>query len=129
MASIEDTVRRYFAIVADLSSTTADLHAVVDPAARFREMPNPISPNGAVRGVAESTEGFLAGKRRLSRQRIEIDEILIAPPDRAAVRSTWYGRIGDVDVVAHMAGFLRVRDGRIIEHTTYDCYEPFTLGT
>jgi hypothetical protein len=29
--------------------------------------------------------------------------------------------------VAHMAGFVRVRDGLIVEHITYDCYEPFSL--
>lgn len=127
MASIEDIVRRYFAVVADLSSTTADLDAVVDPAARFEEMPNPISPTGAVRDVAQTTEGFLAGKRRLSAQRIDIEEILVHG-DRAVVRSTWTGRIGDTEVVARMAGFLRIRDGRIVEHVTYDCYEPFALA-
>ena len=128
MASIEDVVRRYFAVVADLSSTVADLHAVVDPGARFREMPNPIAPTGAVRDLAQTTEGFLAGKRRLAAQRIDIDEILVVPDDRAVVRSTWRGRVGETDVVAHMAGFLRVRDGRIVEHVTYDCYEPFAFG-
>lgn len=90
-------------------------------------MPNPIAPAGAVRGLAQTTEGFLAGKRRLSAQSIEIEEILVHD-DRAVVRSTWTGRIGDTDVIAHMAGFLRVRNDRIVEHVTYDCYEPFALG-
>lgn len=120
-------VRRYFAVVADLSSTTADLHAIVDPDAHFRELPNPVSPEGATRDLALTTEGFLAGKRRLRAQRIDIEEILVQG-DRAAVRSTWTGRIGDTEIVAHMAGFLRVRGGRIVEHVTYDCYEPFALG-
>lgn len=128
MASIDDTVRRYFAVVADLSSTVDDLHAIVGPDARFREMPNPIAPAGAVRDLTQTTEGFLAGKRRLSAQRIDIDEILVVPDDRAVVRSTWQGRIGETDIVSHMAGFLRIRDGRIVEHITYDCYEPFALG-
>lgn len=128
MASIDDTVRRYFAVVADLSSTVDDLHAIVGPDARFREMPNPIAPAGAVRDLTQTTEGFLAGKRRLSAQRIDIDEILVVPDDRAVVRSTWRGRIGETDIVSHMAGFLRIRDGRIVEHITYDCYEPFALG-
>lgn len=127
MASIEDVVRRYFSVVADLSSTTADLHEIVDPNARFQELPNPIAPIGALRDLAQTTDGFLAGKRRLSAQRIDVHEILVHD-DRAAVRSTWSGRIGETDIVAHMAGFLRVRDGRIVEHVTYDCYEPFALG-
>lgn len=127
MASTEDIVRRYFAVVADLSSTTADLHEIVDADARFQEMPNAITPRGAVRDVAQTTAGFLAGKSRLSAQRIDIDEILVHD-DRAVVRSTWTGRVGDTEVVAHMAGFVRVRDGRIVEHVTYDCYEPFSLA-
>jgi ketosteroid isomerase-like protein len=128
MASVEHIIRKYFAVVADLSSTVEDLRAVVDPAACFEEMPNPIAPRGAVRGVPETTEGFLAGKRRLSAQHIDIHEIIVTGADRAVVRSTWSGRIGDTEVIAHMAGFLRVRDGRVVEHITYDCYEPFALG-
>lgn len=127
MASIEDVVRRYFSVVADLSSTSEDLHEIVDPDARFHELPSPIAPRGALRDLAQTTEGFLAGKRRLSAQRIDVYEILVHD-DRAVVRSTWSGRIGETDIVAHMAGFLRVRDGRIVEHITYDCYEPFALG-
>ncbi|MCW2688977.1 MAG: hypothetical protein JWR37_3867 [Mycobacterium sp.] len=28
------------------------------------------------------------------------------------------------ELVAEMAGFLTVRDGRIVAHDTYDCYPP-----
>jgi ketosteroid isomerase-like protein len=128
MATTEDIVRRYFAVVADLASTPGDLHSLVHPDASFREMPNPITPRGALRDVAETTRGFLAGKSRLSGQSIEVEEILTVGEDRAVVRSTWRGRIGDTEITAHMAGFLRLRDGRIVEHVTYDCYEPFSFA-
>ena len=47
--------------------------------------------------------------------------------------STWRGTVGieagslkpGDELVAHMAGFITVRDGMIAEHQTYDCYEPF----
>lgn len=126
MASTEDVVRRYFAIVADLGSTAEDLRAILEPDAVFTELPNPISPHGHVRTVDETVAGFEAGKARLSAQSIEIHEVLIAD-ERAAVRSTWRGSVGATEIVAHMGGFVTVRDGRIAVHETYDCYEPFTL--
>lgn len=126
MATTEDVIRRYFAIVADLGSSAADLRAVLTPDAVLTELPNPISPNGHVRLVDETIAGFEAGKARLSSQSIDIHEILVAG-ERAAVRSTWRGSVGDAEIVAHMGGFVTVRDGRVAAHETYDCYEPFSL--
>jgi ketosteroid isomerase-like protein len=126
MATTEDVVRHYFAIVADLSTSADDLRAVLTPDAVLTELPNPISPNGHVRSVDETVAGFEAGKARLSAQSIDIHEILVAG-DRAAVRSTWRGTVGAAEIVAHMGGFITVRDGRIAAHETYDCYEPFAL--
>ncbi|MFC6325169.1 nuclear transport factor 2 family protein [Microbacterium koreense] len=125
-ASTAAAIRAYFATVADLDSTEAELRALLDPDATFRELPNAIAPNGHVRDVEETIAGFLAGKSRLSTQEIDIDELLVSG-DRAAVRSTWRGTIAGTAIVAHMAGFVTVRDGRILAHDTYDCYEPFTL--
>ncbi|GAA1986919.1 nuclear transport factor 2 family protein [Microbacterium pumilum] len=126
MTSTEDVVRRYFSLVADLDSSADELREVVTPDAVFTELPNPISPNGHTRTIDETIAGFLAGKARLTAQSIEIHEVLVVG-DRAAVRSTWRGTIGDTEIVAHMAGFLTVRDGRIVAHDTYDCYEPFAI--
>ena len=44
------------------------------------------------------------------------------------MRSTWRGTIEGTDVVAHMAGWVTVRDGRILRHETYDCYEPLRIA-
>jgi len=129
MTSAETTealIRRYFAIVADLASSEDELRAVLHPDAVLRELPNPIAPTGHVRGVDETVAGFLSGKARLTEQRIEVLEVLVAG-DRAAVRSVWLGRLGDTEITAHMAGFITVRDNRIAAHDTYDCYEPFAL--
>jgi ketosteroid isomerase-like protein len=126
MTTPEDVVRRYFSIVGDLSSTSDDLRDILDPGAVFTELPNPISPKGHVRSVDDTVAGFEAGKARLTAQSIEIHEILVSG-ERAAVRSTWRGSIGATEIVAHMGGFVTVRDGRIAAHETYDCYEPFSL--
>ncbi len=124
MHATEDVVRRYFAIVADLGSTQADLRAVLAADATFVEYPNTISPTGHTRTVDETIAGFVRGKAILSAQSIDIHEVLVAG-DRAAVRSTWRGVMGGTQIVAHMAGFVTVRDGLIARHETYDCYEPF----
>jgi ketosteroid isomerase-like protein len=128
----EEVVRRYFAVVADLGSSEADLRALLSPSVRVTEHPNAITPHGAVRTVEESVSGFHAGKRLLSDQAFTVHEVL-ASGERAAVRATWTGTVG-VDagpltrgtrLVAHIAGFLTVRGGQVVAHETFDCYEPF----
>jgi ketosteroid isomerase-like protein len=128
---VEAAVRRYFAVVADLGSTEDDLRTVLHPDARVTEHPNPVTPRGAVRDVEQTVAGFRAGKALLAEQAIEVHEVLVLG-DRAAVRATWTGVVG-VDagpfttgtrLVARMGAFLRVRDGAVLEHETYDCYEP-----
>lgn len=128
----EDVVRRYFAVVADLESTEDDLRALLAPDAVFVEHPNPISPRGNRRTTEETLAGFASGKALLSAQSIEVRDV-IALGERVAVRSTWRGTVGveagalkpGDELVAHMGGFLTVRDGLVVEHETYDCYEPF----
>ena len=128
----EDVVRRYFTVVADLASTEDDLRALLAPDAVFVEHPNPISPRGNRRTTDETLAGFASGKALLAEQTIDVHDVLVLG-ERVAVRSTWTGTVGveagplspgDV-LVAHMAGFLTVRDGLVAEHETYDCYEPF----
>ena len=127
MTTTEDVVRRYFSVVADLGSTADDLDQLLHPDAVFIERPNAIAPTGNERDVAATMRGFAAGKQRLASQEIEIHEILVSG-ERAAVRSTWRGTIDATEVTAHMAGWVTVRDGLILRHETYDCYEPLQLG-
>lgn len=127
-----DLVRTYYRIVGDLTSTEAELSALWHEDATVVEHPNPITPRGAARTVTESLSGFRAGKALLSEQTFEVHEVLV-DGDRAAVRATWTGTVG-VDnpripigtrMVAHVGAFVEVKDGRILRHETYDCYEPF----
>jgi ketosteroid isomerase-like protein len=132
MTATEDVVRRYFAVVSDLASTEADLAPLLHPDLQVTEHPNAISPRGAVRGLDETLAGFHAGKALLRAQDFEVHEVLTSQ-ERAAVRATWRGVVGldagpfraGQELVAHIAALLTIRDDLVIEHETFDCYEPF----
>jgi ketosteroid isomerase-like protein len=129
--AVETAVRRYFAVVADLGSTDDDLRSVIHPDARLIEHPNPITPEGADRDVEQILAGFRAGKALLAEQTIDVHDVMV-DGDRAAVRATWVGVVGadagpfsrGTRIVARMGAFLRVCDGVVLEHETYDCYAP-----
>lgn len=124
MDAAGDVVRRYFGVVADLGSTPEDLLALLHPDVRVVEHPNRFTPAGAVRDREAVIAGFLAGKRLLAEQRIDIHELLEAG-DRVAVRATWRGTVaGGTELVTHVAAFLTVEAGRVREHETFDCVEP-----
>ena len=131
-STTEDVVRRYYEVVGDLSYTEQDLAALLHPDAALVEHPNPVVPHGARRGVEETLAGFRAGRGLLSHQSFEIHE-LIAVGERAAVRAHWEGTIGQdagpfkqgTELTAHIAAFVTVHDGLVLEHETFDCYEPF----
>ena len=79
-----------------------------------------------------SIAGFKTGRALLSQQSFEIHELL-ADGDRAALRATWKGTVGQdvgpykkgLQMTAHVAAFVTVRDGLVLDHETFDCYEPF----
>ena len=114
-----DAVRAYFAVVADVDSTESDLRAVLHPDAVFVEHPSPMAPHGRTHGLDVELD-------------IEVRSLLVEG-DRVAVQSTWtavmahdVGALGaGTRLTAHMAGFLTVKDGLVVRHETYDCYEPF----
>ena len=126
---------RYYAVVADLSSGEHELRELLDAAVRVDELPNLLAPKGASRDLEQTVIGFRAGKSLLREQSCDVHEILV-DGERAAVRATWRGVIGvdaggfraGQELVAHLAALLTVRDGRIVHHATYDCYEPFERG-
>jgi ketosteroid isomerase-like protein len=121
-----EVVLRYFQVVADLGSTQEALEEVLHPALHVIEHPNAMNPAGAHRDRDAVVVGFLAGKELLTSQSIDILD-LVTDGDRAAVRAIWRGTIQDgTELVAHVAAWLRVEDGHIVEHETFDCYEPFT---
>ena len=129
---VEGVVRRYYALVSDLSSAEDDLRGVLAPDVSIVEHPNALVRSGARRDLAQTLEGFRRGKAILRAQTFDVHDVLVQG-DRAAVRATWTGVIAhDVgpfhagqELTAHVAALLVVRDGLVVEHETYDCYEPF----
>jgi hypothetical protein len=132
MASTEDAVRRYYEVVADLSSSRDDLLALLHPEVRVVEHPNAIAPAGAEHDLEGVLAGFDAGKNLLSRQEFVVHEVIVSG-QRAAVRATWRGTVardagrfssGD-ELEAEVAGFLILREGRVLAQETFDCYMRF----
>jgi len=128
---VESVVRRYYSVVSDLTSTEADLRPLLASALRVVEHPNAVTPQGAVRDLDGTLRGFGSGKALLRAQAFDVEEVLVRG-DRAAVRARWRGVVG-VDagpfragqqLVADVAAFLTVHDGQVVDHETFDCYEP-----
>jgi len=99
----------------------------------FVEHPNAISPTGSRRDLDAIMTSSTSGASLLSSQRYDVLESL-EDGARVAVRVRWTGevstdagpfRAGEV-LVAHLAQFVRVRDGRIAYLETFDCYAPRT---
>jgi ketosteroid isomerase-like protein len=132
---IESVVRGYYAAVADLSSSESQLRSIVSPDLTVVEHPNAVTPQGATRDLESTVAGFLAGKTLLAEQAFDIHEVIVAG-SRAAVRATWRGvveidagpyRAGQ-ELAAHVAAFVTIEDGLVVEHETFDCYRPIEPG-
>jgi ketosteroid isomerase-like protein len=132
---VEEVVRRYYRIVSDPSSSEDDLRSVLAADVTVTEHPNALIPTGARRDLAQTLEGFRRGKALLREQVFDVHDV-IAAGDRAAARVTWRGVVGTSAgpfregqrLVAHVAAMLTVRDGTVVEHETFDCYEPFSTA-
>ena len=130
-ANVEEVVRRYFAVVGDLTSTEDDLRPLLSADLTVIEHPNAVTPHGARRNLSTTLTGFRAGKDLLREQQFDIYEIFVVD-DRAAVRAIWKGTIGVAagpycagqHLVAQVAAFVTIRDGQIVHHESFDCYDP-----
>ena len=121
-----------------------DLHAIAieaaDDRARRRRSEAPRGDTGLIfkRGAQRHLEllaEILAGSERgaalLSSQEYRLEAIQSIGDDVIA-RLTWIGTVGidagplvaGQQLIAHIAQFATVRDGRIARIETFDCYEP-----
>ncbi len=127
-----DTLRALYAAI-ERGENGTDLHAYWADEVSTREHPNLISPTGATHDLADMTAGSTRGAGLLARQSYDVVEAHDLG-DTAIVRLTWRGVIARTvgpftegqELVAHIAQFVRARDGRLTEIVTYDCYEPFS---
>ena len=111
-----------FAAVAEFDADK--LAALLDADARFSEMPNLINPQGSERDRDAALAGLAKGREMLAEQSYDVHERVV-DGNTIAARVTWRGTLKTGQkLTAHIATFTRVRDGKILRHATYDCYEP-----
>ena len=93
------------------------------------EHPNLLFPEGRRSVLAEVLRASERAPQLIAQQRYEVRELLVVG-DRVAARISWSGVLkvgfgsfaaGDT-LRAEIAQFVTVRDGRIAEKQTYDCY-------
>ncbi|MCA9519710.1 MAG: nuclear transport factor 2 family protein [Myxococcales bacterium] len=96
------------------------------------EHPNRIKPRGGRADLPAMLAASNAGAGLLSEQRYDVRSCHDVGT-MAVVRATWTGVIArDLGqfregqrLVAHLAQFIDICDGRIARIETFDCYEPF----
>lgn len=131
---VEQVVRRYYALLNQLEPDLAALDALLGSTLRQIEHPNALAPRGLSRGRDQLLADQQGGEEILADQSFEILGVLVSG-SRAAVRGVWSGTLRDAAgplpagtrLVAQVAAFLKVRDGRVVEHEIFECYEP--IGT
>ncbi|MEN0060860.1 MAG: nuclear transport factor 2 family protein [Myxococcota bacterium] len=109
-----------------------ELNALFDDSLIQIEHPNTFSPKGGRHDKAAMLEGVKRGASLLREERYTAEEVLVHG-ERIACRLHWQGHLavdlgsqpaGSV-IEAHLALFMTVRGGRIVELTNYDCVTPF----
>jgi ketosteroid isomerase-like protein len=96
------------------------------------ELPNRLVPSGQVRRKAELLDASMKAPKVLSEQRYDVRSVL-AQGDTVVVDVDWSATIrvplsqtpAGGRLNARIAMFLRLDDGRIVEQTNFDCYQPF----
>lgn len=131
MSSAVDTVTSFYAAIEQGRHGDA-LEELLAPDAVTIERPNVLVPSGRVSDRATMVAASSAGAGLLSSQQYDVRWIQEVG-DTVAVRLTWRAVVAQdagpfhqgQELVAHIAQFVRVRDGLIAEIETFDCYEPF----
>jgi ketosteroid isomerase-like protein len=96
------------------------------------ELPNRLTPRGAVNDLAAMQRGAERGAQVVRSQRYDVKRAVVQG-DRIALEMTWTAVLavpvgalaaGD-EMRAHLAMFVDVSDGKISAQRNYDCFEPF----
>jgi ketosteroid isomerase-like protein len=130
-----ELVERYIRVVSDPLAVPEDLSAFLDESVVWREMPNLFAPSGRVSDYALARASFGKGREYLPEQTYVVRHA-IASGDTVALELSWEGEVSKpigpfpagARLSAHIAIFLRLRDGKIVSQTDYICYEPIAGG-
>ena len=96
------------------------------------ELPNLLVPAGQVRRKAALLDASTKAPKVRSAQRYEVRTVL-AQGDTVAADVDWSATLrvpvgkspAGGQLHARLAMFLRLDEGRIVEQTNFDCYQPF----
>lgn len=132
MTDATDLVRAFYTAI-EAGRNGEQLAAFLAADARTVERPNVLVPGGRVSDRATMLANSTAGAGLLASQTYDVRS-LTEVDGTVAARLTWTGVIAHdagpftagQTLVAHIAQFVRVRNGLIEEIETYDCYEPFS---
>jgi ketosteroid isomerase-like protein len=126
-----DVVRRLYAAI-EAGRNGEQLREYFTPDAVTIERPNAITPRGRTSDLDGMLAASTAGAGLLAEQRYEVRHVVEAD-DLVIVRLSWTGVVAEdagpfragQALSADIAQFVRVRDGRVAEIESYDCYQPF----
>jgi ketosteroid isomerase-like protein len=124
-------IEGYLATVSDMDADTADVAAFIHPDARFVERPNRVAPTGRRRDAGTALAALGHSRRLMREHSFAIHDHLVAG-DRVVTRAMWAGVLaidaGDLpagtELRADCCMVFTVRDGRVLEQESYDCYHP-----
>jgi ketosteroid isomerase-like protein len=124
-------IRDYMSAI-ERAAPFEEVAAYLHPDVVFEEYPNRVTPNGAVRTLAEARIGAERGKQLLSRQTYEVLNSLV-DGNQVAMEVQWTAELaiplgtlkaGDT-MRARFGVFFELRDGRIWRQRNYDCFDPW----
>lgn len=131
MTEVEQVVRRYYTLLYQLDPDLDALAAILSSKLLQVEHPNALAPQGLQRGKEQLLADQGGGEDVLADQSFEVLHVMVCG-SRAAVRGVWTGSLRDAAgplkagtrLVAHVAAFVKVKDGKVVEHESFECYEP-----
>jgi ketosteroid isomerase-like protein len=126
-----EVARRYLAAI-EAGAVGDDLAAFFSPDIEQIEFPNRLVPTGARRGRSQMLEGALRGQKVLREQRYQVEHAF-ADGNAVVLEVLWVGTLAidrgsipaGLEMRAHFAVVLELRDGRITAQRNYDCFDPF----
>lgn len=132
MSMSSETLRSFYVAI-EAGRHGDALSSFLHPDACTIERPNALMPQGRVSDRDAMLAASTAGAGVLASQHYEVRSLDELDDGVVAARLHWSGVIAaDVGpfragarLTAHIAQFVRFRDGRIVEIETFDCYEPF----
>jgi ketosteroid isomerase-like protein len=132
MSTSTEVVAAFYAAIED-GRHGAELEPYLTDDACTITRPNAVLPNGGTSDRAAMLASSTSGAALLARQSYDLCS-MVEHDGEVIARLRWSGTVASdagpfaagQTLTAHIAQFVRVRDGRIARIETYDCYQPIS---